>query len=60
MHPENTLSFGHKLEGLYIDKEKSAHWDGKNEAGESVSSGIYFYSITAGDFSDTRKMMIIR
>ena len=35
---------------------KPAYWDGKNEMGESVASGVYFYTLTAGDFSATRKM----
>ena len=38
----------------------TAHWDGRNTAGEPVASGIYFYSIQAGDFHATRKMLIRR
>jgi len=38
----------------------TAHWDGRNAAGEPVASGIYFYSIQAGDFHATRKMLIRR
>ncbi len=38
----------------------TAHWDGRNAAGEPVASGIYFYSIRAGDFHATRKMLIRR
>jgi hypothetical protein len=41
-----------------LPKSNVAYWDGKNEAGEQVSSGIYFYNIQAGNFSDTRKMLI--
>jgi len=53
-----TLNLGRKQAGSYTNREKSAYWDGKNEAGESVSSGIYFYTIHAGDYSDTKKMVI--
>jgi len=55
-----TLNLGNKNAGIYITKDKAAHWDGLNDAGEKVSSGIYFYSIQAGDFRDTRKIVFIR
>jgi DNA-binding beta-propeller fold protein YncE len=53
-----TLSLGRKPAGLYTDKERAAYWDGKNEYGEVVASGVYFYSIQTGDFVDTKKMII--
>ena len=52
------LNLGHKPAGFYTEKAKAAYWDGKNEAGEQVSSGIYFYTIQAGDFTATKKMVI--
>jgi len=55
-----TLNLGHQAAGLYLNQDKSAHWDGKNESGEEVSSGIYFYIIHAGDFISTKKFVIIR
>lgn len=55
-----TLNLGHKPAGFYTTKEKAAYWDGKNEAGEYVSSGLYFYTIQAGEFIATKKMVIIR
>ena len=54
-----TLSLGHKPAGFYTGKEKAAYWDGRNEAGEHVSSGVYFYSIKAGALTATRKMVIV-
>jgi hypothetical protein len=55
-----TLNPGHKPPGFYTSKEKAAYWDGKNEAGESVSSGVYFYTIQAGDFTATKKMILAK
>lgn len=55
-----TLDLGHKSAGSYIAQDKSAYWDGKNETGENVSSGIYFYTIRAGEFTATRKVLIVR
>ncbi|MFQ6040821.1 MAG: M14 family zinc carboxypeptidase [Candidatus Poribacteria bacterium] len=55
-----TLNLGDKNAGVYITKDKAAYWDGLNDAGERVSSGVYFYSIQAGDFRDTRRMVFIR
>ncbi len=55
-----TLSFGHQPAGIYHDKSRAAYWDGKNTLGEPVASGVYFYTLTAGDFTSTRKMLILK
>ena len=52
------LALGHKAAGIYQSRSRAAYWDGKNEVGESVASGVYFYTLTAGDFTATRKMLI--
>jgi WD40 repeat protein len=54
-----TLDFGHRPVGFYTTKDKAAYWDGRNEHGEKVSSGVYYYSIHAGDFSDVRKLVLV-
>jgi hypothetical protein len=54
------LDIGHRQAGLYLDKGRAAYWDGQNETGEQVASGIYFYTIDAGGFRATRRMVIIR
>ena len=53
-----TLALGYQPAGMYQNKSRAAYWDGRNEIGESVSSGIYFYTLTAGDFTATRKLLI--
>ena len=53
-----TLVIGHQTVGIYQGKDRAAHWDGKNALGESVASGVYFYTLQAGDFTATRKMLI--
>ena len=53
-----TLTLGHQPAGLYQNRSRAAYWDGKNEFGEAVASGVYFYTLTASDFSTTRKMLI--
>ena len=54
------LDLGHRPAGRYLDRDRAAYWDGKSDLGEETASGIYFYNITAGDFSATRKMIIRR
>ena len=53
-----TLALGFQPAGVYRSRTRAAYWDGRNEFGEPVASGIYFYTVTAGDFTATRKMLI--
>ena len=55
-----TLALGHQPAGMYHSDNRAVYWDGKNEIGEAVASGVYFYTLTAGDFSATRKMLILK
>ncbi len=52
------IPMGKMAAGDYTSQSKAVHWDGNNENGEPVSSGVYYYTITAGKFSATRKMLI--
>ncbi len=53
-----TLDLGHQRPGMYQSKSRAAYWDGRNAVGEPVASGVYFYTLTAGDFTATRKLLI--
>ena len=52
------LALGQMPAGIYHSRSRAAYWDGKNDVGESVASGLYFYTLTAGNFAATRKMLI--
>ena len=52
------LDLGHQRAGVYQSRAQAAYWDGKNAVGESVASGVYFYTLTAGEFTATRKILI--
>ena len=54
------LSLGYQEAGQYVSRSRAAYWDGRNQVGEPVASGIYFYTLTAEDFSATRKMLILK
>lgn len=55
-----TLALGNQSSGRYQNRNRAAYWDGKNDIGEVVASGVYFYTLTTGDFSATRKMLILK
>ena len=54
------LDFGHQPAGYYTRRSHAAYWDGKNNMGESVASGIYFYQFEADNTSLLRKMLILK
>ena len=56
--PIRTLALGHQPAGLYQNRSRAAYWDGRNELGTQVTSGLYFYTFTADDFSATGKMLV--
>jgi hypothetical protein len=54
------LELGNKYAGIYVSKDRSAYWDGKDKFGTPVASGIYFYSIKTKDFSAVKKLTILK
>ena len=54
------LNVGHQTASVYESRSKAIHWDGRNAVGDRVASGIYFYTLTAGDYAATRKMVILK
>ena len=54
------LDLGHQPAGYYTDRTKAAYWDGRNNLGEPVGSGVYFYQLQADNFSATRKLVILK
>ena len=64
-----TLDVGHRIASAYENRSKAIYWDGKNDLGEQVASGVYFYQLRvgnsrseteAGDYAATRKMVILK
>lgn len=53
-----TLDIGHQPSGAYESRERAAYWDGRNQRGETAASGVYYYTLRAGDFSAMRKMIV--
>ena len=55
-----TLYLGTKPAGDYLTRSQAAYWDGRNDAGETVSSGLYFYTLQAGESHNTRRMNLVK
>ena len=55
-----TISIGDQAAGSYLTKGRAAYWDGRNAHGELVSSGLYFYHLQASDFTDVKRMIILK
>ena len=55
-----TLEVGHRIASAYENRSKAIYWDGRNDIGEGVASGVYFYTLSAGDYSATRRMVILK
>jgi len=58
-HLIRTLNLGRQLAGFYLSKDRAAYWDGRDDAGEQAGSGVYYYRLSAGNFSATRKMVVL-
>ena len=52
------LQLGYQAAGFYQSRSRAIHWDGRNNIGEKVASGVYFYTLTAGEFTATQKLLI--
>ena len=59
-HIVRTLEVGHQIASAYENRSKAVYWDGRNGLGEQMASGVYFYHLSAGDYSATRKMVILK
>ena len=59
-HAVRKLEVGHRIASAYENRSKAIYWDGRNGLGEPVTSGVYFYTLTAGDHSATRRMVILK
>ncbi|MFQ6041223.1 MAG: FG-GAP-like repeat-containing protein [Candidatus Poribacteria bacterium] len=55
-----TLNMGRRSAGAYLDKNRAAYWDGRNDEGSKVASGVYFYTLQSDKFSATRKMTLLK
>lgn len=54
------LAVDHQTAGMYQSRSRAVYWDGRNQLGETVASGLCFYTLTADEFSATRRMLILK
>ena len=58
--PVFQLDLGHQPAGDYTTRTRAAYWDGQNENGELVASGVYFYQLRAGNYTAVQRMVIVK
>ena len=54
------LELGFQNAGFYVGKSRAAYWEGRNNNGEPVTSGIYIYQLITTESTTTRKMVILK
>ena len=54
------IDVGRQAAGAYTNRQRAVYWDGKDDTGQSVASGVYFYQLLADDFSETRRMVVMK
>ena len=54
------MDIGFRIAGSYHSMGRAVYWNGKTDLGEIVSSGVYFYTLQAGDFTSTRRLVILK
>ena len=59
-HVVRRFDVGHQNTGQYVKRSRAAYWNGKNTQGETVASGVYFYTLTAGKYVATRRLLILK
>ena len=59
-HLVRAIDVGHKSVGYYLTRERAVYWDGRNENGERISSGVYFYTLNTNTYTQTRRMVIVK
>ncbi len=55
-----TIDVGYQPARRYTNRSDAIYWDGRNTHGEHVASGVYVYRLTAGDYSASRRMVIVK
>ncbi|MBW7995439.1 MAG: T9SS type A sorting domain-containing protein [Candidatus Glassbacteria bacterium] len=61
----NVFNLRGQLIRTLVDQEQgpgtyNVNWDGTDERGRQIGSGVYFYRLVAGDFVSTRKMVVLK
>jgi hypothetical protein len=55
-----TFKLGAQPAGVYSRRDGAAYWDGRNDTGEPVGSGVYYYTMQAGEHAATRRMVLLK
>ena len=54
------MDLGYQAAGRYKNRSRAAYWDGRNQVGERVSTGVYYYALTPGDINRIGKMVVMK
>jgi len=54
------IDLGYRAAGQYLTSANAAHWDGRDQRGQRVASGVYLYHLQAGSVAHVRKMVLVK
>ena len=54
------LDLGHQSAGAHRARDAAAHWDGRDDSGETVVSGVYFIEMSAGEYRKVRRIVLLK
>jgi len=60
LFPSDRLDLGYQPAGIYRERTRAAYWDGRNDVGETVASGVYFVVLKTKEYQQMRRIVLLK